>query len=239
MTISHQSQDVYRALLSSEHPLSAKQLAAQLQIYPATLYRLTEPLISMGLITKTATYPYQFTAKPLDEGLSLFLLHQNEWFSQQFSHSTQNKTKKRLQGSQEVRLSFIQSRDELMKCSAQEIANATQSIDLLRSGHELAPDVLLAVIEANKRNVTTRMLIQNYSSENAHQVSNWLKNGILVRKTPLRHVRLMLYDASVVYFMSYKHNDSIKDLGMKISYLPFATILSQLFEQWWTQAEII
>ena len=83
------------------------------------------------------------------------------------------------------------------------------------------------------------MLIQDYSSENAEQVLNWQKNGIIVRKTPLRHLRLMIYDNSTVYFMSYKHSDSEKDLGMKIKYPPLAVIFSQLFEEWWQKAEII
>ncbi len=121
--------------------------------------------------------------------------------------------------------------------SLEEISRATKSVDLLRSGREMPAEVVFAIVEAKKRNVLTRMLIQNYSRQNVDQVSYWKQNGILVRKTSLRHICLMLYDASVVYFMSYTHVDSKKDLGMKISYPPFAAILSQLFAEWWKKAE--
>lgn len=241
MIFSLQSQALYQILLSANYPLSMKEIASKLHIFPSTTYRLTEPLIEMGLITKTNTYPHQFTAKNSDEGLSLFLLHQNEWFSKQFfcPNKKMGIKEKVDNQSEEIRLSFIQSPDELMNKSAKEIAKAVKSVDLLRSGHEIPADVMLAVIEAKKRKVLTRMLIQDYPTDNADQVEYWKKNGILVRKTRLRHIRLMIYDASVVYFMSYKHSNSKKDLGMKISYPPLAVIFSKLFEQWWQKAKII
>lgn len=240
MIFSRQSQTIYQILLKTGHTLSAKQLAAQMHIFPSTAYRLTEPLIAMGLITKTTTYPYQFRAKSVDEGLSLFLINQNEWFSKQFfPFSKKIDVTEKGKQSQEIRLSFIQSRDELMNKSAEEIAKATKTVDLLRSGHEISADVMLAIIEAKKRSVSTRMLIQDYSADNSDQVAYWKKNGILVRKSALRHIRLMLYDSSIIYFMSYKHNDSNKDLGMRVNYPPFAVILSQLFDEWWKKAERI
>ena len=241
MTLSPQSQTLYKILLNSDYPLSAKQIGLRIKIFPSTVYRLTEPLISMGIVKKTDSYPNKFEAKPITEGLSLFLLNQNEWFSQQFFPSNKIDVieKGEITQSQQIRLSFVQSREELMNKSAEEIAKATKTVDLLRSGHEISADAMLAIIEAKRRNVITRMLIQDYSANNANQIAYWKKNGILVRKTTLRHIRLMLYDSSVIYFMSYKHNDSKKDLGMKVDYPPFAVILSQLFEQWWQKAKAI
>lgn len=229
-------------LLSESNPLSAKQLAVKLHIHPNTIYRLAKPLINIGLISKAPQYPYQFAAKSIDEGLSLFLLHQNDWFWEQFSvpgqkkHSSQNN---QISKSQEIKISFIQSRDELFNLSLGEIEKANTSIDLLRSGNEIPTEVMLALLKAKKRKVLTRMLVQDYGPENANQVSYWQQNGILVKKTILRHVRLMIYDSLAIYFMSYRHTDSDKDLGMKISYPPFATMLSQLFDQWWQKADTI
>jgi len=240
--MSPQSQDLYKALLSSERPLDAKALADKLNIFPNSVYRLIDPLIETGLVTMTDKYPHEFAAKPANEGLSLFLMSQNDWFSQQFS-SAKSKAEPKEEGkipeSQQVSLSFIQSRDELMNLSAEEISCATKSVDLLRSGHEMPADVMLALVNAKNRGIPTRMLIQDYSADNADQIANWLKNGIQVRKTELKHVRLMLYDSQILYFMSYKHSDSEKDMGMKIDYPPFATILSQLFNTWWEAAESI
>ncbi len=228
--MSPQSQLLYQALLRSKNPLSAKKLSTMLHIFPNTVYRLAEPLINMGLITKMNQYPYEFVAKPLDEGLSMYLLHQNDWFSQSFSQRHRSP-------SGNIQFSFIQSREELFNVSIDETNKASQSVDLLRSGQEIPAELMLAIIEAKKRNVVTRMLIQDYAPKNINLVNNWKKNGILVRHTTLRHMRLMLYDSTSVYFMSYRHSDSERDLGMKISYAPFATILSQLFDDWWRKAD--
>ena len=233
--LSPQSQSIYKILLNSRCSLSAKQLANQMRIVPSLVYRLIQPLIEIGIVNRISGYPYKFNAKSKEEGLSLFLLHQHEWFYKNFLSYTENNL--RPSEKYEIQFSFIQSRDELMNESAKEISKATKSIDLLRSGHEIPADVMLATKDAKKRSVITRMLIQDYSSQNADQVAYWKQNGILVRKTGLRHLRLMIYDASTVYFMSYKHNDSAKDLGLKIHYPPFAFILSQLFDTWWKEAE--
>jgi|WetSurMetagenome_2_1015567.scaffolds.fasta_scaffold06078_3 sugar-specific transcriptional regulator TrmB len=236
MTFSPQSQDIYKILLRSDRPLSARILANQMRIPPSLAYRLTKPLIEMGLIAKINAYPCLFRAKLIDEGLSLFLLAQNEWFSKQFLASGENLNATSKEPN-EIRLSFIQSRDELMNKSTEETARTAKTVDLLRSGGEVPPDVMLAINEARKRNVRIRMLIQDYSSENAARIEYWKQNGIIVRKTELRHIRLMLYDSSVLYFMSYRHTDSGKDLGMKINYPPLAVIFSKLFDEWWQKAE--
>jgi sugar-specific transcriptional regulator TrmB len=242
MKLSPQSQKLYQILLRTGYPLSAKELSDNLHIVPASVYRLTDPLLEMGLITKFGEYPYQFTARSVDEGMSLFLLQQNEWFSQQFFNVTPKinvAESKEIPQSQQVQLSFIQSRDELMNISTEETKKTTKSIDLLRSGHDIPAHLMFELMEAMRRGVKVRMLVQDYSEENAHHIVAWKKNGIEVRKTPLRHVRLMIYDSLSLYFMSYKNTDSTKDLGMKISYSPFAVMLSQLFEQWWEKAEVV
>lgn len=242
MRLSPQSQELYQILLRAGNPLSAKEIADKLRIVSASVYRLADPLLEMGLIAKSGEYPYQFTAKSVDEGLSLFLLHQNEWFSQQFVDASPRikiSESKEIPQSQQIQLSFIQSRDELMNLSAEETKNTTKSIDLLRSGHDIPTHLMFELVEAMKRGVVIRMLIQDYSGENAHHIAAWKKNGIEVRKTSLRHVRLMIYDSQTLYFMSFKNTDSTKDLGMKISYSPFSVMLSQLFDQWWEKAEIL
>ena len=242
MRLSPQTQELYQILLDAGCSFSAKEIADKLRIVPASVYRLTDPLLDMGLITKSGEYPYQFIAKSVDEGMSLYLMQQNEWFSQQFlntSPNTKEAESKEIPQSQQIQLSFIQSRDELMNISIEETKKTTKSIDLLRSGHDILAHLMFELMDAMRRGVKVRMLIQDYSEDNAHHVVAWKKNGIEVRKTPLRHVRLMIYDSQKLYFMSYKNTDSTKDLGMKISYSPFAVMISQLFEQWWESAGIV
>ncbi|MBI3343197.1 hypothetical protein HY087_00910 [Candidatus Gottesmanbacteria bacterium] len=238
--ISPQSQQLYRTLLEAQEPLSAMQLGQKLRVVPQSVYRLVNSLADLGLVTKSSAYPSRFMAKPVDEAASLFLLAQNDWFARKFSRfAKQNvrKGEKSIPPFQHIQLSFIQSRDELMRWSAEEINKASRSVDLLRSGREMPAEVMLAIVQAHKRGVVTRMLIQDYSSENAELVNNWKQNGIVVRKTSLRHIRLMLYDTTVVYFMSYTHADSTKDLGVKITYPPLAAMLTQQFDEWWRKGE--
>jgi hypothetical protein len=242
MNFSPQSQAVYKILLSVNRPLSARILANQMRISPSLAYRLMEPLIAIGLITKINAYPCLFKAKSQDEGLSLYLLYQNEWFLKQFSVSFARRDPAEATGNikhNEISFSFIQSREELMKKSTEELARTTKSFDILRSGHEIPADTMLAMFEAKKRGVKIRMLIQDYSGKNASQIEHWKTNGILVCKTSLHRIRLMIYDSSVAYFMSYKHEDPSRDFGMKVSYPPFAVILSKLFDEWWQKAEKI
>jgi sugar-specific transcriptional regulator TrmB len=234
MTLSPQSQSVYKILLNCPDPLSAKEIGKQMRIPPQLVYRLTEELTEIGIVTRLPTYPFRFQAKSSNEGLSLFLLSQHEWFSKNFGSKQNNSDS---QKSKEIQFSFIQSRDELMNEAAKEISNARKTVDLLRSGHEISAEVMLSIKEAQKRNVRIRMLIQDYSRENRSQVEYWKVNGIEVKKTKFHHIRLMLYDSSIIYFMSYKHEESEKDLGMKIHYPPFASILSQLFNTWWQEGE--
>lgn len=236
MIISPQAQAVYQTLLNANLPLSAKELAAKLRIFPNTIYRLVDELDHVGLVVKINQYPSQFSAKSADEGLSLFLLNQTDWFSKQFSNKRGDED---ILKSQDIQFSFVRSRDELMNRSAEEINKASESVDILRSGHEIPADVMLAMRDAKKRNVVIRMIIQDYGKHNESQVAYWKQNGVLIRKIPFVQVRLMIYDKKIVYFMSYKHLNSQKDMGMKISYPPFAAILSQLFENWWQKAEKI
>lgn len=228
-----ESRTLYQILLSSPQPLSARQLGESMKIVPNTVYRLTEGLIKLGLITKSGSYPCLFKAKTISEGLSLFLLNQQNWFSETFAKNSTTPT------SNNLAISFIQSRDELMRLSVGETNKATKSVDLLRSGHEIPADLMMAIHNSYKKGVTTRMLIQDYGPDNKEMVTHWEKNGIMVRIAPLRNIRLMIYDKQTVYFMSYKHTDSDKDMGMKIEYPPLAAIFSSLFNEWWKQAKRI
>ncbi len=228
MKLSPQAQKLFQTLLQTSKPQTNKQLAHKLNIVPNSVYRLTQDLINMNLIIKHQTHPLTFSAKPTSETLGIFLLNQTSWFQDRFPSSSAN-----------VNFSFIQGRDKLMEHSVAEIDKCKKSVDLLRSGHEIPAETMRALVQAKNRGIITRMLIQDYSPQNAHLVSNWQQNGILVKYTQTTHLRLMLYDSRILYFMSYKHQNSKQDLGLKITYPPFATMLSQVFEKLWQQAEKI
>lgn len=235
MNLSRQTRAVYKILTDENKPLAVTAIAFKMRIAPADVYRLVKPLIEMGLVDKSLSYPVTLTVKEHGSSLGLFLLEQSKWFNENFNFKSQ------LSGSNDLdmKLAFVQGREELMNNSAKEIDQAIKSVDLLRSGHEMPPEVMRALAQAIKRKVKVRMLIQDYGEENKDQVQNWIRNGILVKRIDLKHLRLMLYDSRTCYFMSYKHADSNQDVGMRIVYPPFAAILSQYFDQLWLRSEMI
>jgi sugar-specific transcriptional regulator TrmB len=231
---------VYEFLLKEGGGVPVAEIGTKLLIAPADIYRLIKPLSEAGLIKRSPNYPATLAAIEPCEALSLFLLAQSRWFNEQFKSPTKVVNSQKSAGRNTgMQLEFIQGRDELMRVSVDEMAKTTKSVDLLRSGHEIPADLLLEMTRAIGRNVKIRMIIQDHGPENKEMVENWVKNGILVRRTNLKSLRLMIYDSKVGYFMSYKHSDSGRDMGMKIVYPAFAAILSRYFEDLWQEAEKI
>lgn len=237
MHLSKQTEEIYTILIREGKPLSASELAFQVRVAATDVYRLIKSLLDIGLVEKSTGRPRMFRSNPIDEGRGLFLVKQSLWFSDRFGSQGDHSGKDSTPTDEEMQLSFVQGRDELMRVSVDEVIKSSESIDLLRSGHEIPSDLMLAMVQAIKRGVKIRMLVQDYGVENEEQVHNWQKNGILVRRTELKHLRLMIYDSSVGYFMSYKHSDSGQDVGMKIAYPAFTAILSQYFENLWQKSE--
>jgi sugar-specific transcriptional regulator TrmB len=238
MHLGHQTKRVYEILLGSREGLTVAEIAFKLRTASADVYRLTRPLLDFGLVEASRGRPVKLFAKPPDQGLGLYLMNQSHWFQSQFA-SPETGVFKLKEEKDNMQLEFIQGRDELMRVSVDEMVKTTKSVDLLRSGHEIPADLMLEMIRAIGREVKIRMIIQDYGQENKEMVGNWIKNGILVRKAGIKHLRLMIYDAGVGYFMSYKHSDSGQDIGMKIIYPAFTAILSQYFEDLWRKSEKI
>jgi len=233
MHLGLQTRQIYKILIEKNGPLTAGELALKIGVSATDIYRLAKTLLDIGLIEKIKGRPVKFQAKPVSEGSGLFLLNESRWFGDQFGSGIREKE------SSDMQFDFVQSRDELMKKSATEIDESKISVDLLRSGHEIPGETMRAMVAAIHRGVKIRMLIQDYDSENEEQVGNWVRNGICVRVTDLKHLRLMIYDSKVCYFMSYKHSESGQDQGMKIVYPPFAAILLQYFDELWEKGKKI
>ena len=220
MGMGAQTRQIYKILIEENGAFTAGELALKIRVSASDIYRLAKTLLDIGLIEKVKDRPVKFQAKSVGEGSGLFLLSQSRWFEDQFGSGSREVE------SSDMQFDFVQGRDELMKKSADEIDESKISVDLLRSGHEIPGETMRAMVAAIHRGVKIRMLIQDYDSENKEEVKNWIRNGILVKVTSLKHLRLMLYDSCVCYFMSYKHSESGQDQGMKIVYPPFAAILS-------------
>lgn len=226
-----QTREVYKHILKSREGITVAEIASKLRISASDVYRLALPLIEMGLILKNNERPFKLFAG--EGGLDLFLTAQSEWFSKNFKDGNPKRKNK------DMSFDFVQGRDELMKVSITEMDNSIKSIDLLRSGREIPTDTMLSMVSAVKRGVKVRMLIQEYDRENKEMVGNWIRNGVEVRFTKAKNIRIMVFDSKVGYFMSYRHTDLGQDLGMKIDYEPFALILSQYFSSLWKKAKVI
>lgn len=72
--MSPQAQKLYHILLTVNASLSTRQLGVRLHVVTNSVYRLTDELIQIGLINRTGQRPYLFSAKPANQGLSLFCL---------------------------------------------------------------------------------------------------------------------------------------------------------------------
>jgi sugar-specific transcriptional regulator TrmB len=235
MQLSPQSQKVYEILLREKDGLAVSEIAFKLRVAAGDIYRLIEPLLEIGLIRKTGGRPFRLFIRPANDGLNLYLLDQSRWFQDRFG----SQVEKRNGQPESMQLEFIQGRDDLMRVSATEIDQCSKSVDLLRSGHEIPANTMRALVQAIKRGAKVRMLIQDYDESSKEQVVNWIKNGISIKKTDLKYLRLMLYDSKIGYFMSYKHSDSGQDLGMKLVYQPIVAILQDYFDRLWRDSKPI
>jgi hypothetical protein len=226
-----QTREVYKHILKSRDGITIADIASKLRISASDVYRLTMPLLKVGLILKNNERPFKLFAG--GGGLDLFLATQSEWFTENFKDGNPKRK------SNNMSFNFVQGRDELMKVSITEMDDSVKSIDILRSGREIPSDTMFSMISAIKRGVKVHMLIQEYDRENKEMVGNWIRNGVEVRFTKAKNIRIMVFDSEVGYFMSYRHSDSGQDLGMKIDYEPFALMLSQYFASLWKKAKVI
>jgi len=226
-----QTREVYKHILKIREGITVAEIASKLRISASDVYRLASPLIKMGLVLKNSERPFKLFAG--GEGLDLFLATQSEWFTKNFKDGNPKRK------NNDMSFNFVQGRDELMRVSISEMDDSVKSIDLLRSGREIPTDTMFSMISAVKRGVKVRMLIQEYDRVNKEMVSNWIRNGVEVRHTKAKNIRIMVFDSKVGYFMSYRHSDSGHDLGMKIDYEPFALMLSQYFSNLWKKAKVV
>ena len=236
MTLPHKVIKIYEYLLTVNKPCTIAEMANALNMKATAIYRHIHWLKRVGFVIELNTYPKSYRANSISDAEALFLTEQRKWFRDRFASLGESEVDLDVSNQKqadEISWSFIQSRDALMDVSVEEINRSQKRIDLLRSGHEIPKHVMEALHNAHLRGVEIRMLVQTSSPEQEEEFEVWRKNGIQVRTTRFHSMRLMLFDAKVLYFMSYKHEDSVRDVGMKIDYEPFAQQLAGLFDEWW------
>lgn len=229
--VSNQSADVYR-LLSRSDNLTARQIAAQLEILPNAVYRAVKSLLALGMIEKIVSYPVSYRAIPTSSAMNWYLLAAAQSFWQDFGGQQAIQT-----DGLSPTITFIRNRQSLLTGIKQDARQATRSINYIISGHRIPDENILAFRKAVTVGARIRCIIQNTSETTNNGLERYTDIGIEVRYLPDIGIRLFVFDGTTTYLTSYVNTSWNKAFGIRFTYAPVATQLDQLFEQKWLQAK--
>lgn len=237
--MSPQTAEIYQLLVKSQ-ALTAAQIGKTMRIFPHSVYRSMQTLEDLGLVVKSQSYPAEYSAKPLDDALSLYLNVAREHFLEKFfsihNESTQSSTKAASNG---LQLSFIKNRQDMLDQSNQDVWNAKKEIVMIFSGLIASAETILAYKRAVERGVKIRFIVQRLDETNKEMLRNWEKLGVEVRYYPLIEARILLFDSRVAYIVSYNQNVKEEGIGVRFEYAPVAILMEELFEKRWKRAKVI
>lgn len=231
-TVSEQAADMYRLLEGCES-MTAKELAANLDILPNAVYRVANRLEMLGMVRIEKGYPRRFKALPSQTALNWYLLAASQSFKQEFGGDSSSKSVSDLMPS----ITFIKNRQQLLEISAEEIRNAKTSINYIVSGHRIPDGSVLAFRKAAAKKVRSRVIIQNTPETTDNALENYFDLGMQVRYLPNIGMRLFIFDGKTAIMTSYDETQSARAFGIRFTYTPVATQLDQLFEQNWNVAK--
>ena len=205
--------------------MSAKDIGKRLKIFPNAVYRSIKELLALGFVEVVFSYPEKFQARPAAEAITFYTSMVRQNFYQMLG----------LAGSANpnLKISFFQSRKDLLKRFNKDAAKAKKQMNIIISGHEVPADTTLAYKRAVDRGITIRKLIQNKDAENIRLAKTWQKIGIEVRYTPLMRARVVVIDGQITHFGSYDPLRQPESMGVRFDYAPYATMMDELFEQRW------
>lgn len=223
-SISPQSVKVYN-LLIKKGPLSAAQIGNKINILPNTAYRNLKELIALGFVKQSPQYPAVFSAKPKDETIGLYTSIIASNFHEAFA--SQNES------SDNLKISFIQNRGELLKQAEKDAYKAKRQINRIISGDVVPAETTLAFKRAVERGVKIRVLVQGTGKAKSQVIKSWRKMGMEVKYTPNLNTRIVTYDGLVTYFGSYDPKRGQEAVGVRFEHAPLAVLMDQMFEQKW------
>lgn len=220
-----QASRVY-GLLGNGGEFTAKDIAVKLKIFPNAVYREIKQLEDLGLVDKIGKYPVKYqTKKPEEAAGFLTDLIRQSFFKNQINLNNQ------------LQLSFIQNRKELLAFTNKDTKQAKESLNIIVSGHEVPAETILAQKRAADRGVRVRILIQDLSASSKERIRAWQKMGIEIRYLKYMQARVLIFDKKIVYFTSYSETKNHEAIGMRFEYEPYARLMGELFEQKWKEAK--
>ena len=232
--LSPQQTQIYNLLLKHKS-LTAKEIGSKLSIFPHAVYRANKSLIDYGLIEETDNYPVEFKAKPVADALDSYLLAQRESFLQSFKPNGQ-----RVNISDQILdIAFIQSREELLERTNEDMLLAKHEVCILVSGIEVPAETMLARKKAIEKGVSVKIIVQNMEEATHEMLENWKKIGLEIRHHPLLEARLLLFDSKIAYISSYNPKKKEEAIGIRFNYPPIAKLMRDLFNERWQKAKVI
>lgn len=229
-TLSPQAAQVY-ALLLKYPQLSAKQIGKHLGIVENTVYRDLKELSRLGLASALGGYPVKFQAKPAEESVALLTGVFRQNFYETFGLHNE--------GENNIKMSFFQTRDELLKLFVKDAKNAKKKINIIISGHEVPAETVLSQKRAIEHGVKIRKLIQGLNAEQQRMAKSWQKIGVEVKYTPNINARIIIFDGQITHFGSYSPEHHKESVGVRFDYPPLAKLMDEMFEQKWQAGKII
>lgn len=226
--LSKQTQNIYSVLLS-KGPMSAVDLGKEIDILPHAVYRSTKQLEALGCIKQTGKHPALFEAISVSDSVETFTMLQRDLFLSTFlKGSLERETL-----SQDLNITFIESREMMFEKALADIRNTKEEMDNLASGDELPPEIMLAQKEALDRGVVIRTVFQKRNSENESFIKARVKMGEQIRLSQPLNARIVIFDRKIVYIMSHDPSDYIKSMGIRFEYAPLGQLIYQQFLQQW------
>ncbi len=219
--------------LKSAKPMSAKEIGEKFCIFPHAVYRAIKPLITLGIVKELDTYPITFEARSSTDALDLYSMMMRQNFQDTFV--AQNEMHK----NEQLDISFVSNRKHLLEKTNKDSSVAERSINFIVSGLEVPAETMLAFKNAIERGVTIKALVQTLDETSEEMFTNWKKIGVDVRYFPNMEARIFIFDGQIVYFTSYNPSKKEEGIGMRFNYLPYARLMSELFEQRWRIAQEI
>ncbi len=232
-SIPPQSVRIYRLLLLNNKAMSAREIAGEIDILPHSVYRAVKVLIELGCIESFGSRPIKFRGRPVAEAVSPFLLISREWFLESFSTYETMKNGNFQKDQENLDISFIPSRQELMELSTQDLKRANEEVDLIVSGHEAPPETMLQHMRAIKRGVSIKILTQHSNSQNREMLKNWQQLGIEVKSGSSIRARVYIFDTKIVYITSYNLRQKEEAIGVRFNYPPIALLIKEIFTKHW------
>jgi sugar-specific transcriptional regulator TrmB len=218
--------------LKEKKPMTAKNIGKKLDMFPHAVYRAMKPLTELGIVKQLNSYPVSYEAKPVNDAVDFSTAAIRQNFLDAFGKQTKGIDKP-------LDISFIQNRNDLLEKTNTDIAAAEKEVNFLVSGLEVPAETILVFKQAVERGVEVKALVQQMNETSKKMFKNWKKIGVQVRYFPNMETRIFIIDGRIVYFTSYNPEKKDEANGMRFNYIPYAKLMSEVFEQRWHAAKKI